>query len=97
MSRTTTALLFGSIFALMSAGALAEDHPGTKEAGKEYGAGVGMMNLDTDKDERISKDEYSAHVDKRFESADKNKDGYLDEDESNTIWKGSDIDGPYYY
>lgn len=96
MSRTTTALMFGSIFALMSAGAIAGDTSGKKEVGKEYGTGVGMMNVDTDKDERISKDEFSAHTDKRFEDADKNKDGFLDENESNTMWKNGDIDGPYY-
>ncbi len=96
MSRTITALMFGSAFALMSASALAGDKADMHGASKEYGTGVGMMNIDTDKDERISKDEYRSASDKRFEGADKNKDGYLDEDESNTLWKEGDIDGPYY-
>lgn len=47
MSRRITALLFGSTFALLSAGALAADQAPMQGTDTEYGAGAGMTSPET--------------------------------------------------
>jgi Ca2+-binding EF-hand superfamily protein len=79
--RRLTALLAGTAIALaLGAGAYAQTGPGSKSPGERFRTQF-MERLDTNKDGKITKDEYAAARTAEFKAADKNGDGFISKEE----------------
>lgn len=80
MSKTLIALLISGTFAAASCSAFADHHEGHKTESEKH-----EMEADTNKDGKISFDEFKAarekHMEEHFKRRDSNGDGFIDANE----------------